>query len=70
VVIIGGQDAQETRINSQFARLATFDQWNSAGTMLVPRHGFELAVFQGRAWACGGGSAPGLHPVATCTSVL
>ncbi|HSS94633.1 MAG TPA: hypothetical protein VLR46_11670 [Candidatus Dormibacteraeota bacterium] len=70
VVIIGGQDAQETRINSQFARLATFDQWNSAGTMLVPRHGFELAAFQGRAWACGGGSAPGLHPVTTCTSVL
>jgi hypothetical protein len=38
--------------------------------MLVPRHGFELAMFQGRAWACGGGSQPGLHPVATCTSIL
>jgi hypothetical protein len=38
--------------------------------MLVPRHGFQLAVFEGRAWACGGGSLAGLHPVATCTSVL
>jgi len=38
--------------------------------MLVPRHGFQLALFEGRAWACGGGSSAGLHPVATCTSVL
>lgn len=69
-VILGGQDAQETRINDQFARLRGFDRWDSQGTMLVPRHGFELAMFGGRAWACGGGSLPGLHPVATCTSVL
>ena len=69
-VILGGQDAQETAINDQFARLSSPDGWTSQGAMLVPRHGFELAVFQGRAWACGGGSLPGLHPVATCTSVL
>ena len=69
-VIVGGQDAQETRINDQFARLPGFDAWDSQGTMLVPRHGFELAMFESRAWACGGGSLPGLHPVATCTSVL
>jgi hypothetical protein len=69
-VILGGQDAQETRINDQFARLPGFDAWDSEGTMLVPRHGFELAMFESRAWACGGGSLPGLHPVATCTSVL
>jgi hypothetical protein len=37
--------------------------------MLVPRHGFELALFDGRAWACGGATLPGLHPVATCTSL-
>jgi hypothetical protein len=69
-VILGGQDAGETTINDQFARLPNTDGWSSAGAMLVPRHGFELAMFQGRAWACGGGSQPGLHPVATCTSVL
>jgi len=69
-VILGGQDAQETRINDQFARLPQPDAWVSMGGMLVPRHGFELAVFEGRAWACGGGSQPGLHPVSTCTSVV
>src|SRR5713226_2182488 len=69
-VILGGQDAGETTINDQFARLPNTDSWSSAGAMLVPRHGFELAMFQGRAWACGGGSQPGLHPVATCTSIL
>jgi hypothetical protein len=69
-VILGGQDAGETTINDQFARLPNTDGWSSAGAMLVPRHGFELAMFQGRAWACGGGSQPGLHPVATCTSIL
>lgn len=69
-VILGGQDAQETRINDQFARLPQPEAWVSMDAMLVPRHGFELAVFEGRAWACGGGSQPGLHPVATCTSIL
>lgn len=68
-VILGGQDAQETSINDQFARLPDTGMWIASGAMLVPRHGFELAIYQGRAWACGGGSLPGLHPVATCTSV-
>jgi hypothetical protein len=68
-VILGGQDAGETTISDQFARLLNTDGWSSAGAMLVARHGFELAMFQGRAWACGGGSQPGLHPVVTCTSV-
>jgi N-acetylneuraminic acid mutarotase len=69
-VILGGQDAGETRISDQFAELPDPTAWNSLGAMLVPRHGFELALFEGRAWACGGGSLPGLHPVATCTSVV
>jgi hypothetical protein len=69
-VILGGQNAQETTTSDQFAQLPDPTAWSPSGSMLVPRHGFELAVFQGRAWACGGGSLPGLHPVATCTSVL
>jgi hypothetical protein len=69
-VILGGEDARETRIADQLAHLPTLTAWTADGSMLVPRHGFELAVFGGRAWACGGGSLPGLHPVATCTSVL
>jgi N-acetylneuraminic acid mutarotase len=69
VVAMGGQDASETRIVSQLARYVPAGAWTSSDPMLIPRHGFELAVFNGRAWACGGGSSPGLHPVATCTSV-
>jgi hypothetical protein len=68
-VVIGGQDAQETRIVTQVEWLPRPSPWQTVGSMLSPRHGFELAMFQGRAWACGGGSAPGLFPTATCTSV-
>ena len=68
-VVLGGQNAQETKIVTQVAWLNGTRAWRTEGAMLVPRHGFELAMFAGRAWACGGGSAPGLHPVATCTSV-
>jgi N-acetylneuraminic acid mutarotase len=67
VVVTGGQDASETRIVNELARWSGH-AWTSE-SMLHPRHGFELAIYEGRAWACGGGSAPGLHPVATCTSL-
>jgi hypothetical protein len=67
-VILGGQDAQESRIVTQVAWLTGSKAWRTVGAMLVPRHGFELAIFEGRAWACGGGSSPGLYPVASCTS--
>ena len=69
VVVMGGQDASETRIVDQLTRHIPGGGWSSGERMLLPRHGFELAIFAGRAWACGGGSAPGLHPVATCTSI-
>jgi hypothetical protein len=69
VVVMGGQDASETRIVLQLTRYAPGGAWTASESMLDPRHGFELAIYEGRAWACGGGSAPGLHPVATCTSV-
>jgi N-acetylneuraminic acid mutarotase len=70
VVLMGGQDAVESRMVTQLVHLGLDRRWSSVLKMLVPRHGFELAVFHGRAWACGGGLAPGLHPVATCTSVV
>lgn len=69
IVMMGGQDAAETAIVNQLTYL-TQSSWSPATPMLVPRHGFELAVFNGRAWACGGGTLPGLHPVAVCTSVI
>ncbi len=68
VVMMGGQDATETAIVDQLTHYSP-SGWSVADRMLVPRHGFELADFDGRAWACGGGTAPGLHPVAICTSV-
>lgn len=68
VVVAGGQNATETAIVDQLTRYGG-SAWTSPEAMLVPRHGFELAVYDGRAWACGGGLAPGLHPVATCTSI-
>jgi hypothetical protein len=67
VVVAGGEDGTEVHLVDQVSR------WRSAWVsepMLVPRHGFELAPFGGRIWACGGGSAAGLHPVSTCTSLL
>ncbi len=69
VVVVGGQDASETRIVPQLDRYSPATGWTQGESMLVPRHGFELALFEGRMWACGGGIAPGLHPVATCTSI-
>jgi hypothetical protein len=69
VVMLGGQNAGETAIVDQFTHLTPGAGWSTGATMLVPRHGFELALYGGRAWACGGGVAPGLHPVAACTSV-
>ena len=68
LAVMGGEDAAETRIYAGLAFFTAGGGW-AARTMLAPRHGFQLAMFDGRAWACGGGSAPGLHPVATCTSI-
>ena len=69
VVVMGGENAQETAVIDQVTRYLETTGWSSGDAMLVPRHGFELAVFQDRAWACGGGTSPGLFPVATCTSI-
>jgi hypothetical protein len=68
VVMAGGQDATETFIVDQLTRYTT-SGWTAGDRMMIPRHGFELALFGGRAWACGGGTAPGLRPVAVCTSI-
>ena len=67
VIVIGGEDPDQSSIVSQFARLSKPGQWTASETMLIARHGFQLALFKGRAWACGGGA--GLRPVTTCTSI-
>ena len=66
-VVAGGEDPVEGRIIDPVQRYAN-GAWTTE-SMLHPRHGFELAPFQGRLWACGGGDQAGLHPVATCTSI-
>ncbi|GAC1577016.1 MAG: hypothetical protein NVS3B18_10790 [Candidatus Dormibacteria bacterium] len=66
-IVAGGEDAAETRLTGQVDTLAG-PAWTTM-PMLDPRHGMEAALFRGRLWLCGGGTAPGLHPIATCTSV-
>ena len=67
IIVAGGEDAQENRMVDQVARFRA-GSWVTE-KMLMPRHGFFLAPYQGRLWACGGGSDPGLHAVTTCTSI-
>ena len=69
VVLMGGENANESVMVAQLTHYSAGAGWTSPETMLVPRHGFELAVFEGRAWACGGATLPGLYPTAACTSV-
>ncbi len=64
VVVAGGES---NVIIDQLARLQAGD-WR-LDTMLIPRHGIQLAAWMGRAWACGGGDAPGLHATTRCTSI-
>lgn len=68
VVMTGGENAAENVLVNQFTHFAN-GAWAPSEPMQIPRHGFELAVFNDRAWACGGGTAPGLHAVAVCTSI-
>jgi hypothetical protein len=63
-VIAGGEG---DRIIDQLARFHD-GQWH-IDKMRAPRHGLQLAILNGRAYACGGGIAPGLNAVATCTSI-
>jgi len=37
--------------------------------MLLPRHGMDVAILRDRAWVCGGGTLPDLHPTSLCTSI-
>lgn len=69
VAVMGGEDAAESVMVDMLSFFTEGGAWSATDKMLVPRHGFELAVFQGRAWACGGATAPGLNPVSLCTSV-
>jgi hypothetical protein len=68
VVMMGGEDAGES-VMVDMLSFYSDGAWGALDAMQSPRHGIQLALFQGRAWACGGATAPGLHPVSICTSV-
>lgn len=68
LVVAGGQGSaivdriMRLRVDIQGA------QWRTEA-MIVPRHGIELAPYQGRLWACGGSTKTGPGAVADCTSI-
>lgn len=64
IVVAGGEGEN---IVDQLARF--YGRAWHVEVMILPRHGFQLAVLAGRAWACGGGASPGLDPTDQCTSI-
>lgn len=66
-VVAGGEPVPETSLVPIVQELR--DGTWSGVPMLVPRHGTGNAVFEGRLWLCGGGTAAGIHPTASCTSI-
>jgi len=68
VVVAGGENAAESTLVGHVFRFTGGSAWTDE-PMLVPRHGIQLAVFGGRAWACGGATAAGYQAAADCTSI-
>ncbi|MDQ6692165.1 MAG: hypothetical protein M3Z13_05295 [Candidatus Dormibacteraeota bacterium] len=67
ILVAGGEDSAESRLVDRVFRYRA-GAWNEE-PMLVARHGIQLAVFRGRAWACGGAIVPGYRAVSDCTSM-
>jgi len=68
VLVAGGENAAESILVDHLFRFSGGASWSDE-PMLVPRHGIQLADFGGRAWACGGATAPGYQAAAACTSI-
>ena len=68
VIVAGGENAAESTLVDHVFRFMGGSAWSDE-PMLVPRHGVQLAVFGGRAWACGGATAAGYHAATDCTSL-
>jgi hypothetical protein len=67
-VVAGGENAAESTLVDHVFRFTGGASWTDE-PMLVPRHGIQLAVFGGRAWACGGATAAGYQAAVNCTSI-
>jgi hypothetical protein len=68
VIVAGGENAGESTLVDHVFRFTGGSAWTDEA-MLVPRHGIQLAVWGGRAWACGGATAAGYQAAADCTSI-
>ena len=68
VLVAGGEPVNEPGPNVDMLARLVKGNWR-VGKMYLPRHGIQLAVLNGRAWACGGGASPGYDAVAGCTSI-
>lgn len=64
VLVVGGESTVVVPWVARFDGTA----WHQE-PMLIPRHGIQLGILAARAWACGGGTLPGLHPGSSCTSI-
>ncbi|HVD00240.1 MAG TPA: hypothetical protein VNG93_03710 [Candidatus Dormibacteraeota bacterium] len=67
VIVAGGEDAGESVLVNHVFRLRG-TAWTDE-PMLTPRHGIQLAILGGRAFACGGATAAGYQASAVCTSI-
>jgi Kelch motif len=68
VIVAGGENAGESTLVDHVFRFTGGSVWTDE-PMLVSRHGIQLAVWGGRAWACGGATAAGYHASPDCTSI-
>jgi len=64
VVVVGGEG--NAVVPWLFSLIGA--SWQSQ-SMFLPRHGIQVAVLLDRAWVCGGGTLPDLHPTSLCTSI-
>lgn len=67
VVVVGGEDATEGRLVATVQRLRD-GSW-TADPMLFPRHGVQLAAWEGGLLACGGADQAAYHAVSRCTLI-
>ena len=68
MIVAGGENAAESTLVGHVYRFSGGSAWGDE-PMLVPRHGIQLALYRGRAWACGGATAAGYQAAADCTSI-
>jgi Kelch motif len=67
-IVAGGENAGESTLVDHVFRFVGGSGWSDE-PMLLPRHGIQLAVWGGRAWACGGATAAGYQATTACTSL-